>query len=121
MLPDHEDQRAIHGIIYLIKQNRLDDAIVEGLEALRRKYRAEASSPAALNFIYEQVFDQAGTATAHDYRSPVDSGPELQGVFNSVGWAVRRGKRSQGLSARPQQDNNVEKNDLVDRIANLPP
>ncbi|MFH0344254.1 MAG: hypothetical protein ACHBNF_19525 [Chromatiales bacterium] len=42
MLPDDKDQGAIHGIIYRMKQNRLDDAIVEGLEELRRKYRADA-------------------------------------------------------------------------------
>lgn len=42
VLPDDKDQRAIHGIIYRMKQNRLDDAIVEELEALRRKYRADA-------------------------------------------------------------------------------
>ena len=99
MLPDDEDQRAIHGIIYRMKQNRLDDAIVEALEALRRKYRAEALIAGCTEFHLLSKFLIKRELQPHMITDPLlILAQNYQGLFNSVGcggqtWAAQSGRK----------------------------
>jgi len=63
MLPDDKDRGAIDGFIFRMKQSRFDDAIVEELEALRRKYRADALIAGCTEIIY-LVLDRNGIRTS---------------------------------------------------------